>query len=52
MRIALITDSHLSPRAPECVANWHVAWRAVERLSSAHPNSTVSAPPAGARAPE
>jgi len=33
MRIALITDSHLSPRAPECVANWHAARRAVERLS-------------------
>ena len=33
MRIALIADSHLSPRTPECVANWHAAGRAVERLS-------------------
>lgn len=38
MRIALIADSHLSPRAPECVANWHAAGRAVERLS---PDLTV-----------
>lgn len=38
MRIALIADSHLSPRAPECVANWHAARRAVERLS---PDLTV-----------
>ena len=34
MRIALIADSHLSPRSPECVANWHAARRAVERLAS------------------
>jgi len=33
MRIALIADSHLSPRSPECVANWHAARRAVERFS-------------------
>ena len=33
MRIALIADSHLSPRSPECVANWHAAQRAVERFS-------------------
>jgi 3',5'-cyclic AMP phosphodiesterase CpdA len=32
MRIALIADSHLSPRAPECVANWHAARRAVARI--------------------
>jgi predicted phosphodiesterase len=32
MRIALISDSHLSPRSPECVANWHAARRAVARL--------------------
>ena len=32
MRIALISDTHLSPRSPECVANWHAARRAVERL--------------------
>ena len=38
MRIALIADSHLSPRSPECVANWHAARRAVERLS---PDLTV-----------
>ena len=38
MRIALIADSHLSLRAPECVANWHAARRAVERLS---PDLTV-----------
>jgi 3',5'-cyclic AMP phosphodiesterase CpdA len=38
MRIALIADSHLSPRAPECVANWHAAGCAVERLS---PDLTV-----------
>lgn len=29
MRIALITDSHLSPRAPELVANWRAAAAAV-----------------------
>jgi len=38
MRIALIADSHLSPRSPECVANWHAARHAVERLS---PDLTV-----------
>jgi len=32
MRIALIADTHLSARSPECVANWHVARRAVARL--------------------
>jgi predicted phosphodiesterase len=34
MRIALIADTHLSPRSPECVANWHAASRAVERLGA------------------
>jgi 3',5'-cyclic AMP phosphodiesterase CpdA len=29
MRIALVADSHLSPRAPECVRNWEHAARAV-----------------------
>ena len=38
MRIALIADSHLSPRSPECVANWRAARRAVERLA---PDLTV-----------
>src|ERR1700760_4599819 len=38
MRIALISDSHLSQRSPECVANWHAARRAVERLE---PDLTV-----------
>jgi 3',5'-cyclic AMP phosphodiesterase CpdA len=38
MRIALISDSHLSARSPECVANWHAARRAVARLS---PDVTV-----------
>lgn len=33
MRIALIADTHLSTRSPECVANWHAARRAVERLA-------------------
>jgi predicted phosphodiesterase len=32
MRVALIADTHLSDRSPECVANWHAARRAVERL--------------------
>jgi 3',5'-cyclic AMP phosphodiesterase CpdA len=32
MRVALIADTHLSARSPECVANWHAARRAVERL--------------------
>jgi hypothetical protein len=31
-RIALIADTHLSPRPPECVANWHAVRRAVGRL--------------------
>jgi 3',5'-cyclic AMP phosphodiesterase CpdA len=34
MRIALISDTHLSSRSPECVANWHAARRAVERLGA------------------
>jgi 3',5'-cyclic AMP phosphodiesterase CpdA len=38
MRIALISDTHLSPRSPECVANWHAARRAVQRLA---PDATV-----------
>jgi len=38
MRIALIADSHLSSRSPECVANWHAARRAVQRLA---PDVTV-----------
>ena len=29
MRIALLADSHLSARAPECVQNWHAAQQAV-----------------------
>jgi 3',5'-cyclic AMP phosphodiesterase CpdA len=33
MRIALIADTHLSARSPECVANWHAARRAVGRLA-------------------
>lgn len=32
MRIALIADTHLSPLAPECIANWHAVRRAVRRL--------------------
>ena len=32
MRIALIADTHLSVRSPECVSNWHAARRAVARL--------------------
>lgn len=39
MRIALIADTHLSARSPECVANWHAARRAVERLCA---NLTVN----------
>ena len=39
MRIALIADTHLSARSPECVANWHAARRAVERLA---PDLTVN----------
>lgn len=34
MRIALIADTHLSARSPECVANWHAARRAVGRLAA------------------
>ena len=34
MRIALIADTHLSARSPECVANWHAARRAVGRLGA------------------
>lgn len=34
MRIALIADTHLSARSPECVANWHAARRGVERLGA------------------
>ncbi len=34
MRIALISDTHLSARSPECVANWHAARRAVGRLGA------------------
>jgi 3',5'-cyclic AMP phosphodiesterase CpdA len=33
MRVALIADTHLSSRSPECLANWHAARRAVERLA-------------------
>jgi predicted phosphodiesterase len=34
MRIALVADTHLSVRSPECVANWHAARRAVGRLGA------------------
>lgn len=34
MRIALISDTHLSVRAPECVSNWHAARRAVARIDA------------------
>ena len=34
MRIALIADTHLSARSPECVANWHTTRRAVGRLGA------------------
>ena len=34
MRLALIADTHLCARSPECVANWHAARRAVERLEA------------------
>jgi 3',5'-cyclic AMP phosphodiesterase CpdA len=34
MRIALLADSHLSPRAPECLANWEAARCAVARLGA------------------
>jgi len=33
-RVALVADTHLSYRSPECVANWHAARRAVERLAA------------------
>ncbi|GAB4556760.1 MAG: metallophosphoesterase [Rhizobacter sp.] len=32
MRIAIVADSHLAERAPECVANWKAAAGAVARL--------------------
>jgi hypothetical protein len=32
MQIALIADTHLSARSPECVANWHAVRCAVGRL--------------------
>lgn len=32
MRIALVSDLHLSARSPECVAHWHAARRAVQRI--------------------
>ena len=38
MRIALLSDTHVSARAPECVANWYAARRAIERL---RPDLTV-----------
>ena len=38
MDIALITDTHLSGRAPECVANWHAAAAAV---AAAEPDLTI-----------
>jgi 3',5'-cyclic AMP phosphodiesterase CpdA len=38
MNIALIADSHLAERAPECVANWRAAARAVE---VAEPDLTI-----------
>jgi 3',5'-cyclic AMP phosphodiesterase CpdA len=34
MRIALLTDTHLSPRAPECQTNWEAARRAVSRMGA------------------
>ncbi len=34
MRIALIADTHLSVRSPECVANWHAARRAIARIDA------------------
>jgi len=34
MRIAVVTDSHLSERAPECVGNWEVAASVVHRLGA------------------
>lgn len=32
MRIAMVSDLHLSARSPECVAHWHAAQRAVQRI--------------------
>lgn len=34
MRIALIADTHLSSRVPECLTNWHGARAAVRRLGT------------------
>lgn len=34
MRVAMISDTHLSGRSPESVANWHATRRAVERLAA------------------
>lgn len=34
MRIALLADSHVSPKAPECVHNWHAAREAVATLGT------------------
>lgn len=34
MRIAVIADSHLSERAPECVSNWEAAAAVVSRLGA------------------
>lgn len=34
MRIALIADTHLSSRVPECLANWHAARVAARRLGA------------------
>lgn len=38
MRIALIADSHVAARAPECVSNWQAAARAV---SASDPDLTI-----------
>ena len=34
MRIALVADSHLSERAPECLSNWELAGAVVRRLGA------------------
>lgn len=34
MRIALIADTHLSARSPECLANWQAARHAIGRLGA------------------
>lgn len=34
-RIAIVTDSHLAERAPECIANWHAAAAAAAALAPA-----------------